>query len=451
MRKHVRVSNIALIGLLVAFSGGCAENRFVVMNDIQQAVQTENYERAEQLAKEKADLKETRNDALQALELGLITHLNGKYAESNSWFEYAVKRMDELDVISLSGTAEAWILSEKFQPYRGEDFERVLAHYYMALNYLMSGGLQDALVECRRVNALLQQFNSRYEQKNVYKTDAFVLYLSGLIYEAMGETNDAFIDYRHAHDAYRADYATYYGTPAPVELQEDLLRTASALGFTDEVERYRSLLPDGKWPDQAAYQQSARLVVIWENGLIPYKAARVFRWKSGVDDVVEEIEDEHDDDDNGCYVKFSFAEFVPRLNALAQASVSAGGVTRKLEMAEDLSRIAQKNLEDRRLRTIMQAMSRNLLKCAVQKKLEKNRWFWSLLFAGLTELTEGADVRHWFLLPADIHVTQLLLPPGDTDVVLSYADANGTPIRQSTLENVHLEAGRTKFVIQRTF
>ena len=192
--------------------------------------------------------------------------------------------------------------------------------------------------------------------------------------------------------------------------------------------------------------------MIWENGLIPYKAARAFRWDAGLEDVVEDIgDDRDDDDDDDCYVKFSFAEFVPRMKMLSQASVTAGGVTRSLELAEDLARIAAKNLEDRRLRTMMQAMSRNLLKCAAQQEFGEKHWFWQLLFAGLTELTEGADVRHWFLLPAEIHITQLLLPPGDTDVVLSYADANGKTLRQATLENVHLEAGRTKFVVQRTF
>ena len=452
MRRRIHASKILLFGLMLGLSGCFADNQLVVMRDIQQAVQTENYERAEQLAQEKAALKQARNDALRALELGMITHLSGKYADSNAWFELAVKRMDELDVISVSGTAEAWILSEKFQPYRGEDFERVLAHYYMALNYLLSGELQDALVECRRVNELLQQFDSRYEQKSVYKADAFVLYLSGLIYEAMGETNDAFIDYRHAFETYQTDYATHYGTPAPVELQKNLLRTAAALGFHDEGEKYRALLPDGQWPDQQVYRESARLVVIWENGLIPYKAARAFRWDAGLEDVVEDIgDDRDDDDDDDCYVKFSFAEFVPRMKMLSQASVTAGGVTRSLELAEDLARIAAKNLEDRRLRTMMQAMSRNLLKCAAQQELGEKHWFWQLLLAGFTELTEGADVRHWFLLPADIHITQLLLPPGDTDVVLSYADANGKTLRQATLENVHLEAGRTKFVVQRTF
>ncbi len=445
--KHSIASMLLLCCAVVGLTGCYAQSQLAVMNDVQAAVQNDDYNQAEALMKEKEDLQQERNDVLYFLEMGLITHLGAKYADSNSWFEQAAQRMEALDVISVSGTAAEWILTEQLQPYRGEDFERVLVHYYMALNYVMLGQLQDALVECRRVNTLLQQFNNRYEQKNVYKTDAFALYLSGLIYDAMGELNEAFVDYRNAYDTYAGDYTTYYGTSAPKGLQENLLRAASALGFSDVVERYRSSVES--WPEQSVYRQSARLVVIWENGLIPYKVAKDFRLDE--DDDVVEWNEEEDDEDDECYLKFSFAEFAPRLNLFARASVSAGGVTRHLELAEDVSRIAQKNLEDRRLRAIAQAISRNLLKCAAQASISEDHWFWQWLFIGLTELTEGADVRHWFLLPADIHITQLVLPPGTTDVEIAYFDAAGAPLKQARVEQVDLQAGQTKFIIQRTF
>jgi hypothetical protein len=106
-------------------------------------------------------------------------------------------------------------LTEKTQPNQGEDFEQVIVLYFMALNYLMLGDLQGALVDCRRVNTLLRELNDSYEHTIVYKTDAFSLYLSGILYDAMGEVNDAFIDYRNAYNAYREDYQEYYGTPVP--------------------------------------------------------------------------------------------------------------------------------------------------------------------------------------------------------------------------------------------
>ena len=225
--------------------------------------------------------------------------------------------------------------------------------------------LQEALVECRRFNTLLQQFNDRYEEKNVYKSDAFMLYLSGLIYDAMGELNDAFIDYHHAYETYRDDYAEYYATPLPPQLPEQLLRTSEGLHFYDFFEDYRQEFPGTQWPSQQEYRNSARLVVIWNKGLIPYKVEKLFRWYSGLNDV----------DRPGCYIKFGFAELVPRIEFLSQASVTVNGRTQRLDLAEELGKIAQKNLEDRRVRTAIHALSRNIIKCAAEQALKNSTGF----------------------------------------------------------------------------
>ena len=429
------------LALTLALSGCYGQSHYANMSGIQQAAQNGQYERAKEFVEMNSELQKERNRLLYELELGVINHLNGDYRESNQWLEKAAERMEELDVISLSGLAADWVFSEKFHPYRGEDYERVLVHYYMALNYLMMGQLQEALVECRRFNTLLQRFNDRYENKNVYKSDAFMLYLSGLIYDAMGELNDAFIDYQHAYETYRGDYAGYYATPLPAQLTEHLLRTSEGLGFFDAHKNYLQEFPGVNWPSQQEYRNSARLVVIWNKGLIPYKVEKLFRWYSGW----------HDADRPGCYIKFGFAELVPRIEFLSQAAVTVNGQRQQLELAEDLGKIAQKNLEDRRIRTAMHAVSRNMIKCVTEQALEDQHWIWGWIFAGATELTEGVDVRHWFLLPAEMHITQMLLPPGTFDVDLNFSDPNGNPAGQARYENVHLQAGKTTFLIHRTF
>ncbi|PIE33809.1 hypothetical protein CSA56_09865 [candidate division KSB3 bacterium] len=443
----LRVSVFAgmIVFALFALSGCYGRSHYATMGDVQRAVQTGDYDHAEQLVKEKEELQSTRNDLLYALELGVLHHLNGKYAESNSWLETAAARMEELDRISISGTTSDWIFSEKFHPYRGEDFERVFVHYYMTLNYLMLGQLQEALVECRRVNTLLQYLNSRYEHKNVYKTDAFILYLSGLIYDALGEINDAFIDYRRAYQTYLGDYRQYYATPPPSQLLAQLLRTTAALGFSDIFETYRADFSTQQWPTQDEYRDSARLVVIWNKGLTPYKTERSFRWNSGGHDWLKE-------DDPGCYLKFSFAEFIPRPETFSRANISINGKVQSLELAEDVGRIAIKNLEDRRLRTVMQAVSRNTIKCVGQHEwLDDTAWVWRWLYAGAVELTEGVDLRHWFLLPAEVHIAQLLVEPGLTDVEFSFLDAAGRCAKQVLYKDVRLEHGKTTFLIHRTF
>ena len=87
----------------------------------------------------------------------------------------------------------------------------------MALNYTAAGHHEDALVEARKVDSKLNVINSRYadDKKNVYKEDAFIRFLMGVLYEAEGEVNDAFISYRKAEEIYRNDYAANYGVSAP--------------------------------------------------------------------------------------------------------------------------------------------------------------------------------------------------------------------------------------------
>ena len=432
---------LLLLALTLILSGCYGQSHYATMSGIQQAAQNGQYERAKEFVEMNQELKKERNSLLYALELGVLSHLNGNYQESNLWLEKAAARMEELDKISLSGLAADWMFSEKFHPYRGEDYERVLVHYYMALNYLMMDRLQEALVECRRFNSLLQRFNDRYEEKSVYKSDAFMLYLSGLIYDAMGELNDAFIDYRHAYETYRSDYAEYYATPLPSQLPEQLLRTSEGLSFSSDFQNYWQEFPGTRWPTQQEFRNSARLVVIWNKGLIPYKVEKLFRWYTGWNDV----------DRPGCYIKFGFAELVPRIEFLSQATITVNGRTQSLDLAEQLGKIAQKNLEDRRLRTAMHAVSRNVIRCVAEQALEEQHWIWGWILAGATELTEGVDVRHWFLLPSEMHITQMLLPPGTSDVELRFSDPSGNPSQQASFENVNLQAGKTTFLIHRTF
>lgn len=441
MKSTSSIRYLSLFTFLILVLAGCAGSHYETMLGIQQAVQVGDFQRADDLLSKEKDLAQGQNRLLYLLDKGMIAHLNGEYAQSNQLFEQAETRIEELDIISITGTASEWLINATSQPYDGEDFERVMVHYYLALNYLMLGDLEEALVECRRLNTLLRMFNDRYENKNIYKTDAFILYLSGLIYDAMGEVNDAFIDYRNAYNTYISDYQENYGNSPPPQLLEQILRTSSALGFTEDFETYRQEFQLDTWSTQQEYRDAARLVVIWDNGLIPYKAQRIYRQYIETDD----------DKDRGCYVKFAFPEFIQRFPTYRHARVFVGENMASLELAEDLSQIAIKNLEDRRVRTIVKAAARNLLKCVAEHEIKKQNEILGWLFAGLTELTEQADTRSWLLLPANIYITQMLLPPGISDVEISFSDASGVFAHHQLYEDIVFEKGQTTFLIQRTF
>ena len=153
---------------------------------------------------------------------GMIGDPSGKSQERNLLTEAAVL-----------------ISNPEIRPYRPEDFEVIMINFYKALNYLHLNNMEDALVEVRKINIRLQQLNDKYpDHKNRYQRDAFAQLLMGLIYDAAGDYNNAFIAYRNAYNTYQTDYLKNFGLAAPEQLKKDLLRTAYQSGLTQELAGY---------------------------------------------------------------------------------------------------------------------------------------------------------------------------------------------------------------------
>ena len=62
-----------------------------------------------------------------------------------------------------------------------------------------------------------------------YRADGFARYLSGILYEAAGDLNNAFIAYRNAYEAYDA-MRGWAHTPPPAALPDDDFKAAIAAG-----------------------------------------------------------------------------------------------------------------------------------------------------------------------------------------------------------------------------
>ncbi|MCD4690441.1 hypothetical protein K8S17_03175 [bacterium] len=168
-----------------------------------------------------------RNRFLYYTQRGHLLHLAGDWTASNVEFERAARVAAELEPVSLTGTVSDYTINENVKAYTGEDFERAYVHYYMVLNYLMLGDREGALVECRRIDEVLRALDARYEEgTRRYQDDGFIRYVSGLIYEAEGKTDDARIDYELAVRAYDGEVGIGAEMDIPAELLESLNRCA---------------------------------------------------------------------------------------------------------------------------------------------------------------------------------------------------------------------------------
>jgi len=148
-------------------------------------------------------LLKDRNRLLYLMEKGKVEHLRGNYEVSNALLEEAYIIIDDRINTNVGQAIAAKVTNAMAEPYKGEDFEKVTIHYYKALNYFQLGLPDAALVEAKRINLKLYQLNEKYsDNKNKYSEDAFSQILQGILYEATGDINNAFIAYRNAEEIY---------------------------------------------------------------------------------------------------------------------------------------------------------------------------------------------------------------------------------------------------------
>ncbi len=367
-----------------------------------------DFERAE---KKTVSAKESsygrKNQVLYYLDLGAVQHDAGKFKDSDASLDKAERRMEELYTKSVTRAAGTLMLNDTTTEYAGERFERALVNVYRALNYVFLADLEDALVEVRKLSRLLQEYSDVYGAKSTaYKDDAFAQFLASLLYEDDGKPDDARIAREKSRKAYEL-YAKAYGTPVP------------------------RLEPAG------ARAGAGELVFLHYNGVAPRKVSKTLfiAWREALTALDATKDDEAEAGQArravaagltaGKSVAVAFPDYVQDPFTIAGSAVEAAGVRAVTELAEDVSAIARKDLEERlgviRARAIARATVKYILAKAASdaaaKKYGKDSWQTLLTQAGtaITAVaTEVADTRAWATLPAQFRVARLYLPPGRT-------------------------------------
>ncbi len=367
---------------------------------------------------------------------GMVNLLCGRFVESAEALQNAERLAEELWTISISKEASTFLINEYAQAYGGEDFEKAMINVVSAVDYLLMEKPDDALVECRRLDEKLQLYNDKYTKKNVYKEDAFGRYLSGIIYESRGLLNDAYIDYRKAYEAY-LDYKKYYETPVPAPLKKDLMRLARRLGFDDDLRQYRKSFRGLSVPLHKDIKSKGRLVLIQFDGLSPRKVQDkvVIATKTGP-------------------ITLAFPRFVTSRSGAGGASLvavssdSRHNFSGETFLAEDIQKIALKNLDDRKSRVVAKTIARAVTKQAafygLSKAVTGDRRGQKALRQALNianVFIEQADTRSWRTLPGRVYLSMALVDPGSYKVSADLKDG-----RTVQLGQVEVSAGRTKFL-----
>ena len=373
-------------------------------------------------------------ELLYLLDAAMVNLQCGDLDAAQRYFQGAGDLAERLWTESISRHALAMVTNDRALPYAGEDFERVMIHLMSAIGYLKADQPDEALVEARRLDSLLAVYNDKYEKKNVYREDAFARYLSGILHEADGDWDTAFIDYRRAVKIYQTDY-TAYGTGLPKMLVADLVRAARVVDRLDDI---KDLVPDEKMNREPSMNQADQgfVVFITFAGYAPQKVQDML--------VVPTP-----------YGPVGIA--FPRMNVL-EPRCSHGRLTlygedrffeADLALVEDINRIAVKNLDDHKGRIMAKAIARAAAKQVAINSLSHSTNDRDLRHAieiilNLVNIlaVEKADTRSWQTLPGRIYMTRLHAPTGEYTAVL---DACG---HQIDLGEIQVDGKRPRYLFQ---
>ncbi|MFO8235653.1 MAG: hypothetical protein R6U04_09645 [Bacteroidales bacterium] len=433
--------NTALIILISFILAGCA-TYYKQTLEFQKFVTRGNFEKAHKWLENDRRGRNGKDKLLHYLNYGYVSWMLGNYRESNEKFQKADYIIE--DYIKNYGLeALSLVTNPKVKPYKPEDFETVMLHYFTSLNYIKLNEYDNALVECRRVNIRLQQLNDKYkDHKNRYQRDAFAHNLMGMIYEADKDYNNAFIAYRNALEAYEEDYKEYFGMQVPEQLKYDVLRTAYLTGFADEVRHYEK-----KFGIDYNYvpKPNGEVIFFWMNGFGPVKDEWILRFTkhpSSRDEYVTMKNDELDVSfpiyigdksknekeafEQLRYFKVGLPKYIERKPVYKDATIQTNKKRHKLELAQDINKIAFKTLNDRILREIGNAILRIATKKAMEALADKEDETLGTLVNIANTLTEKADTRHWQTLPYSISYTRISLEKDENTIKMKISGPTAT-------------------------
>lgn len=417
-------------------------------------IKSENYTQAEQLIASSKKAKKKRYKLLYLLERGHVSFLQKNFKASSSFFLQA----DELaSTIEKQASVEilAYLTNSNIRPYRAESFEKVMMHYYHALSYVELGNYESALIECRRMNIVLQKLTEASSKESRYTRDAFGHLLMGSIYEISGDVNNAFVAYRNALDAYDDLYTKLFNVGVPSTLKRGVIETALKLGFDEEARQYSQKFDI----DLASFDKKSKseLILFLEYGWGAYK----------VGDSFDFVFSENNDMINFTNPATGLAYNFPRTSVSSQdilnmksinvfriafpRYVQSPDVFRKnkvwvnnkpvnLDVVQPLSQIAQQSLRDRFTKELGEAILRFALKKASEYALRQENQDVGAIFGIANALSEQADTRNWQTLPSSIHQIRIPLSEGMNTISIDSETMQGSSRRD--VLSVEAKAGR---------
>ncbi|MFZ5757444.1 MAG: COG3014 family protein [Pseudomonadota bacterium] len=376
----------------------------------------------------KLDSKRAGADGmLYMMERGRIDQLQGDYAASKADFEQAIAGFEAASDkarLSLSGVGAGGIsmfTNDNALPYKGQAYERVMVHQFQAFNYLGLGDIEGATVELRRAQQVQREQELKYaeeiakaqseaEQKSVFLGEfdqyftgmdgitgtlknsfqnGYSFYTAAVIREAIGEYNDALVDYKKALEL----------APGNAQLRADVIRANEY--FDGKAARVAT----GKNGKPAARTPAGTVVVLFEQGFVPAKKPVGLAIPT-TDGGIFSIQ----------FPVYDGTDYTPPAPLTVRLPDGSSGQT---EVLVNTGALAVKSLREQIPALLLRQVLRARAKYEMQKKAAEQGGVFGQLAANIYNMaSEQADLRSWLTLPANAQALRLSVPAGMQNIEL---------------------------------
>jgi hypothetical protein len=408
---------------------------------------------------------------LGALTAGASSYYAAKYAHSGAILDSAALIADDRITASISKHALSLLTNDMARPYQPRRTERLFVAYYGMLSYTQLGAWEDAAVEARRMVSLLAQYEGDRDDAE-RPLHAAMQYLAGAVFERAGEKGEAAVAHRAAHSMARGIPAkarpgldgdgevlvvvergfVAHRTTATIAIrledeERDSIRSERVWGrvarrFAERIEGVEAPAAPTADPAPAraplpasamAFAPRAAIAMARQAESVPRMSPR------------RRVREHDDDDDSRLSIAF------PRLQRTARAwpgalrLIADGAGTPEVRVTASVDAAALADERRERLGLVTRAVARAAVKYAVTKAVKDKKGEVAGTVAQLgANLLERADVRSWHLLPQELELLRLRVPPGSR--VLWLEVGSGEAARQIQIPNVEVTAGRVTIV-----
>ena len=398
------------------------------------------------------DAAAPRDRLLRSLYDGLVAYYAGEFERSGKSLREADELAEDRYTKSISRGALSMVSSDLVLPYMPGQTERLLVHYYAALGYLKRDDIPGAAVEARRLSQLLEQFDERRDPAD-RSTRAFLRYFAGTVFEAAGDRNDADVAYRNARALATAE-AVPVTKPVP-NLSGEVVVLLERGFVAQRVEESmyveigsadRDSLTAGA--DSAGTPRHALAITSMlrqiesspDSGVYRTHGRRLRRYDR----------DSLDSDDY--LLKVAWPVFLrPVRQSTPVTLVVAGRDGGAFGLSGDISDAIIADYRRQRLMLLTRTVARAVVKYAATEAAERKKGEAGKTIASFAgSVLEHADTRSWHLLPADISLSRLTLPPGRHHLAMRIG-AVGDSARVIELGDVEITAGGIAFLSARVW